>query len=386
MYEFEDNILLDPSSGDLVFHTYTFDDVDAKLLKNMSSVYISYMYDDFIERQVPIVPLKRYDRELFASTDVITTDNLDEFDFILMDEEYVSFSGDYVTIDRPMFIPQGHKLMIYEGQTIDLQNNAYIHLRDAIMAVGSDISKTSIISTDSTGRGIFVSNAPTKSNLSHITFDGLDAPKNGVWQLTGAVTFYKSDVDISDCVFRNNICEDMLNIVNSTFEIVNTGFESTFADAFDSDFCSGTIRDSYFLDTGNDGLDVSGSTVTATSIDFRRIGDKAISGGENSKVTVDNINIYDTQIGIASKDMSLVTGKDVTIENMVVGITLYQKKDEFGPANIRLDNLTLLGNIDLSYLIQSGSSLTIDDEYITPKDSSKESLLFDKMINGEPLQ
>ena len=116
------------------------------------------------------------------------------------------------------------------------------------------------------------------------------------------------------------------------------------------------------------------------------IGDKGISAGENSSVVLQNIHIDHTEIGIASKDLSTITGNDVFISNAKIGITLYEKKPEFGPAMIDIGNFELDGNIDQDHLIQKDSTLIIDGQIITPRSASKESLLFEKMIAGEPIQ
>lgn len=224
------------------------------------------------------------------------------------------------------------------------------------------------------------------SSLSYVTFDGLDTPSSGMWRLTGAVTFYEADVNISHANFINNTAEDGLNIIHSNFFIDNTFFTNTFSDAFDADFCIGTIQNSTFEYTGNDAIDVSTSKITIDNITFKEIGDKGISVGENSTVTIKDISISEAQVGIASKDLSTIYGENIYIDNTIIAITLYQKKSEYGPAFIDLINLHLSGNISLDYLIEEGSSLTVDGIWIAPKEYAKENLIFEKMINGESIK
>ena len=222
--------------------------------------------------------------------------------------------------------------------------------------------------------------------LSYVTFDGLDTPISGIWGLTGAVTFYESDVSIDHCAFINNICEDGLNIVRSEFNISGTTFENIYQDAFDSDFSNGTITDCIFKNTGNDGVDVSTSEVTVSDTQFYDIGDKGVSGGENSHLTVYNITIETANIGLASKDLSIIDGSNITVRNVTFGVALYQKKPEYGPATINIYNFVLSGSVSLDYLIQKGSALYIDGEYIEPTFTVKINLLIEKLINEEPIQ
>ena len=86
----------------------------------------------------------------------------------------------------------------------------------------------------------------------------MDRPKSKSWGLTGSVNFYESPVDIYDCIFSNNFCEDGLNIVRTNFSIFNTSFFNIFSDAFDGDFVSGIIKNCEFKLIGNDAIDISG--------------------------------------------------------------------------------------------------------------------------------
>jgi len=103
-------------------------------------------------------------------------------------------------------------------------------------------------------------------------------------------------------------------------------------------------------------------------------------------VTLEGITIDKAVIGIASKDLTQVKGSGITLSNSMIGLTLYIKKPEFGPAAMDLEDVRFEGNVDLEYLIQKPSILTIDGRVIQPRSVAKERLLFEKMINGEPIQ
>ncbi len=66
-------------------------------------------------------------------------------------------------------------------------------------------------------------------------------------------------------------------------------------------------------------------------------------------------------------------------------MTLYQKKPEFGPANIDVSNVNLHSFISMDYLIQEDSVMIVDGTRIYPHSETKESILFEKMISGEPI-
>ena len=384
-YPFSDNTLLEPTTN-YQPQTYTFNDVNEALLVKRSEIIINYRYDDGILRQAYLIPFKRMNEEIFDNTSIRTTDNTDAFDFFQQDEKYIRFTGSQVAIDQPLYIPAGKILKISAGQQIDLINGAFIVSRTAISIAGTTSQPVRFLTSDGSGRGLLVMQAEQESNITHAIFDGLDTPKSGFWELTGAVTFYESNVAIQKSEFINNISEDGLNIIRSQFSISDTHFQNTASDAFDADFCEGIIRDSIFEDTINDAIDASGSMIEIHDTLTKNNGDKGISVGENSHVTLNNITIDQAVVGIASKDLSEVTGKDIRISNSRIALTLYIKKTEFGPAEMQLENLVLDGDIDLDYLIQPGSTLTIEGQSIQPRAAAKETLLFEKMINGEPIQ
>jgi len=385
IYPFEENAFIKPSDP-IVYRYFQINNVDKIFLANKLKIYINYTYDNGVIQQAPMFPFKLIDNKIFHDTAIRTKDNLAEFDFIAENDQYIYFDAKEVVINKPLFIPSGKELRVFAGQKINLINQAYIIARTSIQLEGSESNPIQIYTSDGSGRGIFISQASATSNISYVVFKGLDAPMSGVWALTGAVTFYESNVNIDHSRFENNLSEDGLNIIRSKFNVSNSFFDSTFSDALDVDFCTGVILNCVFENTGNDAVDISASKVKIFNTKMSFIGDKAISGGENSLIEISNIDISEAVIGIASKDLSNISGENISISNSKIGITLYEKKPEYGPATIDINNYTLKGQIDLDYLIQENSTLIIDGQMILPRSTAKESLLFDKMIIGEPIQ
>ena len=126
------------------------------------------------------------------------------------------------------------------------------------------------------------------------------------------MTFYKSDVTISHTIFDRSIAEDALNIVRSNYEITDTVFRGSRSDAFDSDFSDGALLDTTFLDSGGDGVDLSGSKLEANDLKFANIKDKAISVGEASFLAARSITVTESGSAIVSKDGSraIVAGQE----------------------------------------------------------------------------
>jgi len=213
-----------------------------------------------------------------------------------------------------------------------------------------------IHSSDSSGQGLTIIGNYDNSLLKYVTFNNLNTLHKCGWYLTGAVTFYQSNVIIENCTFEHNLCEDAVNLVQSNFTFSNSSVQSTYSDGLDSDFSSGTILNSTFINTGNDCIDLSGSTVDIKGCSITNSGDKGISGGENSLVKVDNTNINRAKTAVASKDMSSMFINNVEIINVDYGYVVFQKKPEYGPAKVIVTN-TAEGIISHENLIDRGSML-----------------------------
>ena len=140
----------------------------------------------------------------------------------------------------------------------------------------------------------------------------------------------------------------------------------TLSDGFDADFCTGEIKNSVFSNTGNDGMDFSGSQITIGGTRIDNAGDKGISVGEDSSVKVWNAHITNSNIGVASKDLSFLSIFYIKMEDCVTGYAAYQKKPEFGPGKIEVETEIVNGN-KYPYQIEVGSSLKIGQKVIYGK-------------------
>jgi hypothetical protein len=217
--------------------------------------------------------------------------------------------------------------------------------------------------------------ADQESVLKHVHFDNLSNPIQNDWGLTGAVTFYESPVKIMDSRFSNNRCEDSLNIVRSNFKISGSVFYNSYSDAFDADFSQGTIADTTFIDSSNDAIDFSGSVIDVKNITIKGAGDKGISAGEGTTMKIDAAKIDNTEIAIASKDKSEIVANNVFINNSKVGFAVFQKKSEFGAASI-ITNTTKLLSVDIPFLVEIGSSLTVEGKSISSNQKKVKDILY----------
>ena len=271
-------------------------------------------------------------------------------------------------IDKSIIIPRGFQVSISSGQKINLINQSFIISRSPISFFGSVDNKIIVFSSDSTGQGIHILQNEKKSTLNYLIFENqCSLLKNQFlsnWRLPSALTIYGGKVEINNCKFSNLKNEDAVNIFRSNYLLNNSTIENTFSDAFDSDFSKGTINNCSFINCGNDAVDISGGELILSNSTFKKVKDKAISAGEESVIKMENCKINNSSLGIIAKDLSQVSASNSLISNCEIAYCAFQKKKEYGPGDIFIENLNTL-NCENEYLIEYNSSLSIDSNFIS---------------------
>ncbi|ABX08698.1 CotH kinase family protein [Prochlorococcus marinus] len=347
--------------------------------KNLDYNKLRVKYRLLGANQSNFIKLKPYNRfeDDKSLTDIMRrSSNIEDFNFLSIDNSAKRITikpGSWV-LSKPMIIPKGFTFAAKPGVNLILKDKATIISRSPILFLGNSTNPINI-SAESEGQGIFILEANQMSKVQFVNFTRLSSPQDEHWGLTGAITFYKSPVSIKSCLLSDFQAEDALNIVKSQFTIEDTQFINSKSDSLDVDFSNGIIENTYVLTSGNDGLDFSGSTVTLKSIFIDRAGDKAISIGEESNITGNNVLIKNSAIGFASKDKSIAKLESVDISNSDLGFAVFQKKPEYGPGSISISKASFI-DVDKLFLLEPKSILVINGTNYEYNANNVESLLY----------
>ncbi|MFK8044656.1 MAG: CotH kinase family protein [Crocinitomicaceae bacterium] len=278
---------------------------------------------------------------------------------------YYSVSGNKITlkgsakISQMVYIPSKYTVEVLPGSTIEFKDGGGLIVNNDFTAMGTKDSPISFTCKDSSSHGVTILNADNGVKMAHVNFIGLSNLNYGKWELSGAVNIHESETEMSYVTVDGNTCEDALNIIRSNFTIDHLLIQNTTSDGFDADFCTGSITESKFVATGNDCIDFSGSVVEITNIEIVDSGDKGISGGEGSTLTIRNIDVNGAITGVASKDRSVITGSNVTVTKSEYGFGAFQKKGEYAPAKIILEN-SKWTEVQVETLIDKGSVISLN--------------------------
>lgn len=298
-----------------------------------------------------------------------------------LDNKRIYFKEGKTIINSRLIFPDGFSIFVKPGSEIILSGKGQIisfspfnmlgqkknpiifrsNFQGSIANYRSDQNKNKI----NYGNGLSVINANSKSTIKNTIFKNLGAPLIETGEgLLGAINFYQSEVKIEDCKFVGNLNgDDFLNIISSKFYLKNLSMKNILYDAIDFDFSDGIIENIAIEDIGNDGLDFSGSNVTITKALIEKANDKGISVGEKSNIQIDDIKLVKTNIGVASKDLSELKIKNINVTDSNIGVAAYQKKPEYGPGFIYINNI-IIQDVDKSYIAEENSQIKVNGEKI----------------------
>ncbi len=273
-------------------------------------------------------------------------------------QKEIRFAPGEIVVDTDIIIPEGYVVRMSPGTRMNLTKGARFISRSPVQLLGTEDQPIAIFSSDKSGQGFTILQAAGPSEMRYVSFTDLTTLSYKGWNLTGAVTFYESDVEIDHCAFQKAHCEDGLNLVRCEFSLSNSVISDTYSDGFDADFCTGKVENTRFLRTGNDGMDFSGSVIQVLDSEVIGAGDKGLSAGEEATIRANNLVISGSVTGVAAKDLSkLLIGK-ISLRDCTTGFAAYQKKPEFGGGIITVDSYEAEA-VKYLHIIEKNSSLSL---------------------------
>jgi hypothetical protein len=303
--------------------------------------------------------------------------NASSFPFVRVDKsarEIRILSGSW-SVDKDLIFPAGYTVSAGPGTRLTLKNGASILSYSRLTFSGTEGAPILLTSSaELGGEGLVVMRAGGDSYFRYVKFEGLSNPKDGGWELTGAVTLYESPGNFENVEFTGARCEDSLNVVRTKFHISGSLFSRSKGDAFDADFSVGHISGSAFAQSGNDAIDVSGSKVVLKTIRIEGAGDKGISAGEISEIKADGVSIANAAVGAASKDVSILELKNADIRDSRIGLTAYNKKPEFGGGLLKSTGGKIRG-ADYDYISDERSVIEIDGTRVAAGPQNQQKIL-----------
>ena len=269
-------------------------------------------------------------------------DTTKNFDFIKKyKNSYVIDEGEWL-IDDELLIPSGKKLVIKSGANIVLINKARIISKSPIEAIGKKDKAINFLGKG--GRCLIISESNELSIFENVNFFELEHCYEDGINSEGSFNVYNSKIKMKNILFYKNLKgDDGINFVNSKFNIENVVFEKILSDCLDIDYSVGQIKNIKFQGCGNDGLDISNTSLNLENFESFDTGDKGISSGENSILRGKNIVINGAFMGLGIKDGSEVKLDNIKINKSKIPIAAYIKKQTYNYPKIDITNYENFG-------------------------------------------
>ena len=292
-----------------------------------------------------------------------------------MEPGHLSIQPGSWQVNGDLILPEGADLVIPAGTTLLFEPGAILLVNGVLDLEGTEDDLIRLAAQEDFWSGVVALNSGTnESTWTHAVIQDTNGINRNGWILTGGITFYKSPLILNQVEIGPSSAEDAINVIQSEFSFSEVQFYQTESDAFDGDFTQGIIQDCIFNDIGGDALDFSGSTVQVDRTKFKNIGDKAVSVGEQSMLSIKNSTIEETNIGIASKDLSEVSADSVIIDGArFTALAAYIKKPQYGPASLNANDIEIL-NSESPALCQIDSTLILNGSVIPEENIDVESL------------
>ena len=195
--------------------------------------------------------------------------------------------------------------------------------------------------------------------LENVLFDRPSVIKISNRNWSGAINTYKAVVKIDNLTIKNSVGEDAINFISSDISVNNLQVFNVPSDAVDSDFSNGEITNLICEKVGNDCLDLSESFIDLKNGTFKEIQDKAVSVGENSNIEIGAISIYDSGIGLVSKDGSNLSAEQVYFNSVDLPVAVFKKKPAYEKPSLKI--IKVESEDDLFGLFNDSSKISVPE-------------------------
>ena len=173
-------------------------------------------------------------------------------------------------------------------------------------------------------------------------FNLLEFPKDfpiNSSSLTGCISFINLKVEKLKIDAINSSCEDTINFINAVGNVEYINILNSFSDALDVDFSKINFDNIKIENALNDCVDFSSGYYVLKKLNLKNCGDKGLSIGEKSTIKLENIQIKNANMGVATKDSSILSLINAKMNDVKTCVSAYNKKQEYFGGYIEIENL-----------------------------------------------
>jgi hypothetical protein len=275
-----------------------------------------------------------------------------------------AIAGDW-QVAGSLVLPDGIGLAIGPGTTLRFASDAMLVATGPLRFLGRALAPVAlrgraVLGGGRSWQGVVVLRSGAPHDWKHVVVADTTGIDQRGWRLTGGCTLRASEARIVDSRFEGTRAEDAINLIRSRFAFHGVSISDTSSDAFDCDYCEGSMTGGRIERVGGDGIDVSGSVVEVDGSVLEDVRDKAISVGEGSRLEAHNLVIRRVGTAVVGKDGSSVIFENSTVSDVrQAAIMAYTKKREYGSGSVTARNIEM-ARVGRAASAQHGSRVLID--------------------------
>ncbi len=266
-------------------------------------------------------------------------------------------------IDTDMKIPEGYTLKVSGGTKLKLAEGASVISQGPLQWLGSTETPV-LVEAEGSGSAILVMGANRKSVLKHVHFSNLGSRTKNAQFTDGAVTFFKSDVDMENCRFLQIKAKDALSLHESEYALTRCLFKDVAGDGIDANYANGLAKDLIFENVGKDALEISGGWLRATKIEVNKALGAGFNANAHAQATIDQLIVRDSEKGTVSSDLSDILIKKLNLKKVGQGMIAFRKLPEYGGGKITVYKLEKKEEVRQLHIVELGASLMLEGKEI----------------------
>jgi hypothetical protein len=284
-----------------------------------------------------------------------------DFPFLIRDENQktIRFKPGAHKIESDLVIPTGYKVIADEQVSLDLLKGAKIISYAALLFSGTEDESLTIQSSDFTGQGIELINAPG-SVFKYVLFKNIPEVQDRQWERKGYITCYESTVEFDFCRFYDCKAKNAVNIIRSDFSMNECLFQNMKTDALNIDLSKGTISNCVF-ENCEKAIQATISEMKLQSIYVNGATVSALCFKEGSQATGRNIQIKRSATGLFAEGFADVNLSTVTLTSVDNGLIANTKAE--GAPVVNLSELRL-EQVKKPYAIEDKANVVVEGKII----------------------
>jgi hypothetical protein len=162
-------------------------------------------------------------------------------------------------------------------------------------------------------------------------------------------------------MLTNDLGDDTLHIMHGDALLSEVELADCFRDCIDFDYAKAHVQKLRIRNAGNDALDFMSSQGHVSQADMVDIGDKGISGGEGSIITVEKTRIQQANIGVAAKDKSVLEIRNSHFIDNEIAVDTYKKNWRYGGSGRVSISMTKWSGNQVDIRVQDGGEVEVLD-------------------------